>query len=168
MPVDHLLFRSLIPGVTLAEDKGSGSHTSANLHRGNGESVLVFHLDDEHTRKRLALAEKKCCDFVFFFKSQARCTLIFVELKGIDIATAEEQIVSAYHAMSAQSAYIRSCGPFAIIVSSGAAPKNGKDIQKRMKDRGIPLYFGTSRKGRSCEIKALISELSPQSGRRTR
>jgi hypothetical protein len=116
-------------------------------------------------RKRLGLSDKKCCDFVFFFKSANHCTLIFVELKGIDVSSAEEQIVTAYQAMSTRSAYIKSCRPFAIIVSSGAAPRNRKDIQKRMKTGGISLYFGTSRKGSPCEIKDVIKELAAQGGR---
>jgi hypothetical protein len=168
MPIDHLLFESLIPGVTKAEDKGSGSHTSANLDSGRGESVLVFHLDNEKSRTRLGLSNNKCCDFVFFFKSGSHCTLIFVELKGTDIASAEDQIVSAYQAMSAQSSYIKSCGPLAVIVSNVAAPMNGKVIQRRMKKRGISLYFGISRKDRACEIKDVIPELSAQRGRRNR
>jgi hypothetical protein len=167
MAVDHLLFESLIPGVTLAEDKGSGSRTSANLHRGNGESVLVFHLDNVLTRRKLELSERKCCDFVFFFKSETQCTLIFVELKGGDIASAEEQIVAAYQAMSAQSAYVRSCGPLPVIVSSVTAPMNRKDIQKRMKGMGITLYFAISRKGKPCELKDVITELSARDGRRS-
>jgi hypothetical protein len=160
MPVDHLLFESLLPGITKAEDKKSGGHTSANLEHGPHESVLLFHLDTETTRRRLGLLEGKCCDFLYFFKNKKHSILIFVELKGTDIASATEQIANAHQALGAQSKYVKSCHPLAVIVSSVAAPRNGRVIQHQMKTQGITLYFGRSRSGRPCEIKALISELS--------
>jgi hypothetical protein len=162
MPLDHLLFESLIPGITKAEDKKGTGRTSANLDRGSNETVLLFHRDNEETRRRLKFSGEKCCDFLYFFKNRKRAVLIFIELKGTKINSAAHRIASAYHALAALSEYVKSHTPqaLAVIVSSGSAPRReGAVIQKRMKASGIKLYFGKSSKDHPCDIKALIGDL---------
>jgi hypothetical protein len=162
MPFNHLLFDSLKPGVTLAEDRGSGCYTSTDLRRDAEETVLLFGLDDSATRRRLSLNDGKCCDYLYFLKNNIRTELIFVELKSTNIESATHQITSAHSAICDRCHTFKSRGTRAkaIIVSSQASPRDTKAIQDRMKKRGIDLYFGISRKGHPCQIKNLIPDLS--------
>jgi hypothetical protein len=162
MPFDHLLFESLRPGKTLAEDRRSGCLTSADVERNGGETVLLFGLDDDSTRKRLGLSDRRCCDFMYFLKNRNQSLLVFVELKSTNIESAAEQIANAHHAIRQHSAFVKSRATRAraVIVSSLGTPRDGKAIQQRMRKRGIDLYFGTSRKGHPCLIKDTIGYLS--------
>jgi hypothetical protein len=160
MPFNHLLFKSLLPGKTLAEDKRSGCRTSADLERGRNETVLLFRLDEASTRKLLGLSDQKCCDHLYFLKSEKNTTLIFVELKSTDLDQAEKQILSSYRAICNHS-NVKSQSPrtLALIVSAIGTPPGSKKRQLEMSKRGIDLYFGTSR-GRPCSIKSVIRDLS--------
>jgi hypothetical protein len=159
MPVDHLLFESLLPGKTLAEDRQNKCCTSADLKAAPNETVLLFRLDDERTRKRLGLAGSKCCDHLYLFKSLTHAILIFVELKSTDLKDAADQIVNAFEAVKAQSSYGRTEHPpaIALIISSSAPPRDSKMMQKQLMSRGLILVFGTSR-GRACYVREKISD----------
>jgi len=158
MPFNHLLFESLLPGRTLAEDKEKGCRSSANLERGPGEAVLLFRLDQIGTKERLNLRGKKCCDHLFFYKSGNQTLLIFIELKSTDIRGAMEQITSAHDAILSESQYFRSKRPTvcAVFVSVAASTNDKKRMQKEMREKGINLEFGTSR-GKACPIKETLS-----------
>ena len=161
MPFNHLLFESLLPGVTKAEDRISGCLSSANIEHKPGATVLLFHLDDIVTRNHLGLSDKKCCDYLYFLKHERRTSLIFVELKSTNLQGAKEQILNAHHAIRARVPLVKSGSArvLAVIVSSSATPENVKGIQKQMKAEGIELYFGRSRGKSSCRINELIKDL---------
>jgi hypothetical protein len=161
MPFNHLLFESLLPGITKAEDRKSGCHSSANLDHRPGATVLLFHLDDLMTRKRLGLIEDKCCDYLYFLKHKNRTSLIFVELKSTNVQGAKQQILNAHYAIRDKVSHVksRSSRVLAVIVSSLGTPENAKGVQKEMKAEGIELYFGRSRGNSCCSINELVKDL---------
>jgi hypothetical protein len=160
MPFNHLLFEALQAGKTLAEDRKSGCRTTADLKRGAGETVLLFQIDGASTRKHLRLAEKKCCDHAYFFKSVKVTLLIFVEMKSTNLDGAVDQILNAHEAicfhpnLKAQSP--RSIG---VIVSTVAFIPDSHKIKNRIGKRKINLYFKVSR-NKPYSINELITGLS--------
>jgi hypothetical protein len=160
MPFNHLLFESLLPGKTLAEDRKSGCRTSADLNRGPSETILLFRLDHASTRLRLGLSDTKCCDHLYFLKSETRTLLIFVELKSANIDEAEKQILNAHDAICNHSDVKKKLFlKLALIVSATGTPPNAKKRQTNMREHGIALYFGTSRGG-AYSIRDIIKDLA--------
>jgi hypothetical protein len=160
MPFSHLLFEALLPGKSVAEDRKSGCRTSADLQRGPNETILLFRLDHAQTKSRLGLSDRKCCDHLYFLKSETRTILIFVELKSTDLDEAEEQILNAHNAICNHSdVKKKSFRSVAIVVSTMGAPPNAKKRQSNMREHGIALYFGTSRGG-SYSVRDIVKDVS--------
>jgi hypothetical protein len=157
MPFNHLLFESLQPGKTRAEDKENRSYTSTDLKPGSGETVLLFHLDKETTRKQLGLSGKKCYDFLYFYKSSSQCFLIFVELKGSNFANAGEQLSNAIDAICRPHGQSRSLREHvrAVIVTPTISPEDRKELTKEMRKQRIPVFFGNSKKDKPCLLKEI-------------
>jgi hypothetical protein len=161
MPFSHLLFEALLPGQTLAEDKRRECQTSADLKRGPNETILLFRLDQDSTRSRLGLSDRKCCDHLYFLKSATRTMLIFVELKSTNLDEAENQILNAHNAICKHSnVKNQSFQTVALVVSRKGTPQNVKKRQSEMRKRGIHLYFGISRRGTACAVRNVINDLS--------
>jgi hypothetical protein len=161
VPFNHLLVESLQPGTTLAEDRKSGCRSSADLKPGKSETVLLFHLDADSTRKHLKLSQVKCCDHLYLFKSSKGTSLIFVELKSTNLDGADQQILNAFEAICQHPNFnARSVRVLAVIVSSGSVFRDPKKIRANLRKRGIELHFGTSRDGHPCLIKEVIRDLS--------
>jgi hypothetical protein len=101
------------------------------------------------------LSGKKCCDHLYFFKGKARCLLIFVELKGEDLADAEEQLSNAIDAICNLAGQGRAWRKHAraVIISPTVSPRDWSRVQVKMKKRGIEVYFGTSKKDHPCNLK---------------
>jgi hypothetical protein len=163
MPFNHLLFDALLPGKTLAEDRGHGGYTSARLDPGGDETVLLFRLDSETTRRRLSLTGKSCCDHFYLFRGRHTSLLILVELKGDNLERAEEQLSNAIDSICLRSDSPSSWRKLvrAVIVSPAVSPRDRLKIQKRMAARGIQVFFGTSRQNYPCVIKN-VSGLSEE------
>jgi hypothetical protein len=157
MPFNHLLFEALLPGKTLAQDREHDGYTSAELKPGPGETVLLFRLDDDETKQHLKLAGQKCCDYFFFFKASHESLLIFVELKGGNLDRAEEQLAGAIDAICPSSGKGKTWRKLAraVVVSPTVSPRDRLKIQNAMKARGIKVYFGSSKKGFPCSIRAV-------------
>jgi hypothetical protein len=156
MPFNHLLFESLLPGKTKAEDNKRASYTSAELKPKRDEAVLLFRLDSDATRTRLGPFDKKCCDFLFLYRSEAKCLLIFVELKGDEIGAAPTQLANAIDAICDRAPGGSSWRKFvrAVIVAPTFAVQTRKTIQPGMRQgRGIQVFFGISKKGHACDIR---------------
>ena len=90
MPFSFLLWNCLVPGATSVSESG----VSANLQRGSDESVLAFRIDTDGFRKRFNLSNPaRVCDALFFYKvKESDPLLMFVELKGRDVAGAIQQL----------------------------------------------------------------------------
>ena len=167
MPLNYLLLHSLVPGGTTAHDPGTGRE--AVFDKSNNETILVFRLDEPGARSSLGLSGQgqKCCDHLFFYKSQPLTIFLFTELKSRDLGDADQQLLSAIHAVCRDNyvlelkrrGYVR-----ALIVTSLSSPGDNRaraEIQKRMQQNGIEVYFGTSRgRGGSCKVRQFIHELS--------
>jgi hypothetical protein len=155
MPFNHLLFESLLPGKTQAEDKQRSSYTAAELKPGGNETVLLFHLDEETTRKQLGLSGKKCCDFLYFYKKNSQCLLIFIELKGSNLAEAGEQLVNAIDAICRPRGQSRSLRKHAraVIVTPTITQGDKRELTKQMREARIPIFFGNSKKDKPCPLR---------------
>ena len=154
MLFDHLLFDALVPGKTLAEDKGHGSPTSADFRPTGDETVLLFRIDDDQTKKRLGLTGR-CCDSLYFVKNKTDSLLILVELKGSDSSRAKEQILGTFAAIRKNSEHVRrgTCKVYAVIVTLREAPRNLTKMKKELRQQGIQLEHGKSR-GRACDLRS--------------
>jgi hypothetical protein len=157
MPFNHLLFEALLPGKTVAEDKDHGGYTSARLVQGEGETVLLFRLDEEKTKTELKLTGKRCCDYFYLFRTKEKSLLIFVELKGSNLDGIEMQLSNAIDAICPNSAKGRAWRQIAraVVVSSTVSPRDRLKLQKAMKPKGIDVYFGSSKKNAPCMLKTI-------------
>lgn len=155
MLFDHLLFDALVPGKTLAEDKGHGSPTSADFRPTGDETVLLFRIDDDQTKKRLGLTGQKCCDSLYFVKNKTDSLLILVELKGSDSSRAKEQILGTFTAIHKNSEHVRrgTCKVYAVIVTLREAPRNLTEMKKKLRQKGIQLQHVKWR-GRACDLRS--------------
>ncbi len=158
MPIDHLLFEALVPARTKAEDKRHGGHTSTDIKPQAGETVLLFRLDETKTRDHLGLADKKCCDYLYFVKKDARCYLIFVELKSSNLGEAVEQITNAFLAIDGRcklvrEPYMRRLG---VIVHTSGSPGDVKSELKQASRKGIDIHPESTRKDRAFDLRKYI------------
>lgn len=166
MPLNHLLLHSLIPGVTSASDPGTGQE--ATFDKNPNETILVFQLDEANARNRLGLAGEgqKCCDHLFFYKSEQATFFLFTELKSRNIEDADQQLLSAIAAVCKSShiqALKRNKCIRALIVTAVASPggRREKETRRKMQAHGIEVYFGVSRgRGSACKVRTYIPELS--------
>jgi hypothetical protein len=124
---------SLLQKATSIPGKGD---SRASIQRREGELVLVFDTDNATAREILGIS--KCCDAVFLYMvSRSRPVLLFVELKGKDVATAAEQITSTMQAIrkivnkTIYSDFPKSSDMRAVVVRSGPAPQDQSRIQSK-------------------------------------
>ena len=115
MPFNFLLWECLIPGKTSISESGQ----SARIDPHGGECVLAFELDNQKFRDRFGVG--RVCDALFFYRrDQERPVLLFVELKGTDIAKAAEQLGQSLRAV--KDTLQRNAQYRAVVVSRGRAP----------------------------------------------
>ena len=124
MPFNFLLWKCLIPGETSLKESGR----SARIKPRSGECVLAFSIDNEDFRARFKV--RKVCDALFFYKSrQGDPILLFVELKGSDIASAAPQLGQALKAI--QNALARRARYRAVVVTRGGAPARDDPLRRQ-------------------------------------
>jgi len=157
MPFNHLLFEALLPGKTLADDRKHGGTSSVRLEPAAGETVLLFRLDSEKTKDRLGLVDKSCCDYLYLYRTKDTSLLIFIELKGENLDRSAQQLSSAIQSVCSHSGLNGTWRRLAraVIVSSTVSPKERTKLHKQMKEQGIRVYFGTSRKSHARDIKRI-------------
>jgi hypothetical protein len=144
----------LHPG-TAAKEKGK----SVRIDLKKDETVLLFRTDSNEAKAYLGI--KTASDFVYFYmKDQHTPKLVFVELKGSDLAKAAEQLqatIGAVRDLLAKrvGALAKSLRVDAVVVFSGSAPKSLDDVQRQFrKVTGVSLR--TQRE--SLDIRAFIAE----------
>ena len=100
MPFNNLLLSScLLPGQTSYTENG----VEINIKPSSGETILFFLIDNQSNpncklRQLLGLEQEgmKICDLIVFYAKESKRIICFVELKGGDIKTATEQVITTY------------------------------------------------------------------------
>lgn len=135
MPFDFLVWECLVPGQTSIAERGTG--TSARIKPLGGECVLTFGIDNQAFRGEFNV--NRVCDALFFYKIEAKSpVLLFVELKGADIASAAEQVGQALQAV--RRALPRDADYRAVVVTRRKAPTRSDALWRRFfEDYGVEL-----------------------------
>jgi hypothetical protein len=157
MPFNYMLWYCLCPGKTSYKEPGTG--WGVQVQPASEETILFLLTDSDHLREYFATKRnwynlKNAADLLVYCSRPARVPilparvpiLLFVELKGSDIHHAAEQLRQTVEAVrNALGNPMRSKTDYrALILASGAAPKNTKAIQKTFRDKyGVALRIKT-------------------------
>ncbi|AVH72808.1 hypothetical protein [Nostoc sp. 'Lobaria pulmonaria (5183) cyanobiont'] len=94
-----LLSSCLLPGKTSYTENG----VEINIKPSSGETILFFLIDNQSNpncklRQILGLEQEgmKICDLIVFYAKESKRIICFVELKGGDVKTATEQVITTY------------------------------------------------------------------------
>jgi hypothetical protein len=129
----------LLPGTSYTEQG-----KTVSINRVGDEAIRFFGIDNQAFRDHFHV--QQVCDILVEYHNGALAVLLFVELKGGALATAEQQIRRAIQA-------IRSClkGVWlqrALIISTGAKANVAAGIQKRLKrDTNVTAFIKSLPKG---------------------
>ncbi|MGH2497200.1 MAG: hypothetical protein ACRDIV_21080 [Ktedonobacteraceae bacterium] len=90
MPFNTLLLSCLHHGTSASEN-----NVSVSVKPQNGETVLFFHTDTDVACRDLQIQRgEPVCDYLVFYKKEARTVICLLELKGNNTDHAIEQIFS--------------------------------------------------------------------------
>lgn len=140
MRFDRLLWECLAPG----SHEGTDGPLTASLAPRAGETVLLFEIDNPAFRGRDSGV--KVCDLLFFHRGmEGRPVLLFVELKGSDYQTAEQQVESAVRRVLGQldeGCQGRSVQLRAVILLGSSILHEDKQLKKRLlRQYGLLLRY---------------------------
>jgi hypothetical protein len=119
----NCLFRECLQKGTSVSESGR----SASLDRRPGECVLLFKTDCPRFRSVFGVGDRPLSDAVFYYKAAAGAdtqqALIFVELKGTDVAHALEQLRTAVEVVRKKMPELETSWSFrwvAVVVTRGS------------------------------------------------
>ncbi|WP_445635467.1 Type I restriction enzyme R protein N-terminal domain-containing protein [Nostoc sp. DSM 114161] len=142
MPLNSLLLSScLLPGKTSYTENG----IEINIKPSSGETILFFCIDNQsnpncNLRQLLGLDREgmKICDLIVFYAKENIRIICFVELKGRDIKTATEQVITTYRyflKLLKQSGTSINFIPKAYIKSNTSAPQEIDKYKQQLKEQ---------------------------------
>ncbi|KYF52493.1 hypothetical protein BE04_06265 [Sorangium cellulosum] len=158
MPLNFLLWNALRTSDTSHGEAGK----RVSLQREAGETVLVFHADTQEFRRRFGVTH--ACDAIFFYKRPpAPPLLLFVELKGKEIADGAIQLRETLLAVRRElAAALRDGAPRAeqlraVIVCSGVASprEHGRVRAEFERATSVPLLVKTVKRG-TCDLRDVL------------
>jgi hypothetical protein len=145
----RLLWQFLDPGGYVVSENNLTASLAPNS--GARETVLLFDKLDRGLPRSFPHNEQACCDALFFYKrhlpSRDGSVLLFVELKGVDVDHAINQLKNTIkHVRTAMHVECQRMKVRigAIVITKGAAPP-ATDLRQHMKsfqdDLGAALWF---------------------------
>ncbi|MFN6517328.1 MAG: hypothetical protein RMY29_022880 [Nostoc sp. CreGUA01] len=142
MPLNTLLLSScLLPGKTSYTQNG----IEINIKPSSGETILFFCIDNQsnpncNLRQVLGLDREgmKICDLIVFYAKEETRIICFIELKGGDIKTATQQVITTFtyfRKLLKQSGISINFIPKAYIKSNSSAPQEIDKYKQQLKEQ---------------------------------
>ena len=165
MPFNYMLWHCLSPGKTSYTEPGTG--WGVQVKPVSDETILFLRTDSDQLREYFATTRnwynlKNAADLLVYCSRAGRMPiLLFVELKGSDIHHAAEQLRQTVEAVrKALANPMRSGTDYrALILASGSAPKNTKEIQKAFRDKyGIVLHIKTGIGKKAVDLRPYLKD----------
>lgn len=160
MAIEPLLWFCLDHGTSISEER-----IELTITRRSGETILLFRTDSTEFRKYFydKRASQIACDALFFYKYDDHPpVLIFVELKGANIAHALDQLSGTISAVKPRLENVikGSTKYLALVVSDGARPTTKKSKQREFEAQTqVDLVVKSTVRGKKAvDLRAVLRE----------
>jgi hypothetical protein len=161
MAIEPLLWFCLDHKTSISDDG-----IELSIARKSGETILLFRTDSEDFRKCFydVGASQTACDGLFFYKyGDNPPILVFVELKGANLAHALKQLKTTILPVKERVEGVIRDGTkyLALVVSDGAGPTTRKNKQREFEDetRVHLLVKTTARRKKAVDLRAVLRQV---------